>query len=98
VEGLDVIEQSFPFFVQYFLLLTGDHHLKINGLVLNYCGVKISEEKQERLQSGQFSSCHWNAKIDKPSVSPSSHRLHNKRLTFTLEIKTISEALGTHQL
>ena len=52
VESMDVIEQSFPLLIQLFLLLSGNHHLKLNGQDLNYFAVTITEEKQERLQSG----------------------------------------------
>ena len=52
VESMDVIEQSFPLLIQLFLLLSGNHHLKLNGQDLNYCAVIITREKQKRLQSG----------------------------------------------
>ena len=46
VESMDIIKQSFPLFIQLFLLLSGDHHLKLNGHDLNYYAVTITEEKQ----------------------------------------------------
>jgi hypothetical protein len=46
VESMDVIEQSFPLLIQLFLLLSGNHHLKLNGQDLNYCAVIITDEKR----------------------------------------------------